>query len=332
MNVAHRTLVPAASEPKTHNHLIGDLPALQAAMDRDGYWFFRDVLDRDAVARLRRIYTEELEQVGAIDPVGDAPTEASVRPNGRQPSVDVNAISGMPFSRGSVWRSFVDDRPIHDFLVNLLGEEPFWKPSAVYRTTPPNPDAAAAERLTGLHQDGPSNPGVDFITMWVPLAEIDADVGGIIFAEGLTDHVNRHRIDEHGSNKGIAPENLPAGSLRHTTYRPGDVLFMDCWTPHSGLTNVSDRFRLSLDQRIVRPGTQRPFIGEVVSLTPDRIEVRDDSGVTSTARIVESSYTRATANDVLRGQALVDALPPGTRVIVGHRDGVATLVRKTHQE
>ncbi len=78
MNVAHPKLVPATSEPRTHNHLIGNLPALQEAMDRDGYWFFRDVLDKDAVARLRRIYTDELENVGAIDPVGDASTEGSV--------------------------------------------------------------------------------------------------------------------------------------------------------------------------------------------------------------------------------------------------------------
>jgi ectoine hydroxylase-related dioxygenase (phytanoyl-CoA dioxygenase family) len=331
MNVALQNLVPATSEPRTHNHLIGNLPALQEAMDRDGYWFFRDVLDEDAVTRLRRIYTDELERVGVIDPVGNSSTAASVRPNGRTTDVDINAISGMPFARASVWRSFVEDRPIHDFLVKLLGEEPFWKPSAVYRTTPPNPDGTA-NRITGYHQDGPSNPGIEFITMWVPLAEIDWEVGGIIFAEGLTDHVNRHRIDEHGSNKGIAPENLPSDSLRHTTYRPGDVLFMNCWTPHSGLTNVSDRFRLSLDQRIVRPGTRRPYVGEVLSIAPDRIEVRDDSGITRSIRIVESSYTRATANDVLRGQALVDALPPGTRVIVGHDNGVVTLLRKTHQE
>ncbi len=331
MNVANPKLVAAASEPKTHNHLIGNLPALQEAMDRDGYWFFRDVFDKDTVARLRKIYTDELEQIGAIDPVGDASTEASVRPNGRQPSIEIDLISGMPFARSSVWRTFVEDQPIHDFLVKLLGEEPFWKPSAVYRTTPPNP-GNAADRITYIHQDGPSNPGIDFITMWTPIAEIDWDVGGIVFAEGLSEHVNRHRIDEHGSNKGIAPENLPAGSLRHTTYRPGDVLFINSWTPHSGLTNVSDRFRLSLDQRIVRPGTPRPYIGEILSITPDQIEVRDDSGVTATVRIVESSYTRATSNDVLRGQALVDALPPGTRVIVGHRDGLVTLLRKTHQE
>lgn len=331
MNVALQNLVPATCEPKTHNHLIGNLPALGEAMDRDGYWFFRDVLDKAAVARLRRIYLDELEQVGAIDPVADVSTEAGVRPNGRRPAIDINRISGMPFARSSVWRSFVEDKPIHDFLVKLLGEAPFWKPSAVYRTTPPTPHASA-DRLTGLHQDGPSNPGIEFITMWAPVAEIDWEVGGIVFAEGLTDRVNRHRIDEHGSNKGIAPENLPAGSLRHTTYRPGDVLFINSWTPHSGLTNISDRFRLSLDQRIVRPGTPRPYVGEVLSIAPDRIELRDDSGLTATARIVESSYTRATANDVLRGQALVEALPPGTRVIVGHADGVVTLLRKTHQE
>lgn len=329
MNVAHLNLVPSTSEPRTHNHLIGDRPALWEAIDRDGYWFFRDVLDKGAVARLRRVYIAELERLGVIDPVGDAPVEDSVCPNGKP--CDVDLANPMPIARSGVWQSFVEEKPIHDFLVQLLGEEPFWKPITVYRATLPD-KSTTSSRITGYHQDGPTTPGVDFLTMWTPLAVVDWEVGGIVFAEGLTDQVNRAQVDETGSSSMILPEDLPDGCLRHTTYRPGDVLFMNCWTPHSGLTNVSDRFRLSLDHRVMRPGAKRPYVGAVVAIAPDRIEVRDDSGVSATVAIDDSSYVRATGTERIFGHELVEAFPPGTRVIVADQNGVATLVRLTHHE
>jgi len=313
MNVAHPNLVPATTEPKTHNHLLGDLPALWEAMDRDGYWFFRDVLDKDAVARFRRVYTDELEKLGVIDPVGDVPTENSVCPNGRP--IDVDLAFPMQIPRSGVWQSFVEEKPIHDFLVQILGEEPFWKPITVYRATLPD-TSTMSNRITGYHQDGPTTPGLEFLTMWTPLAVVDWEVGGIVFAEGLTDPINRAEVDETGSSSMILPENIPEGCLRHTTYRPGDVLFMHSWTPHSGLTNVSDRFRLSLDHRIIRPGTKRPYVG----------------GVTASVAIDDTTYVRATETPRIFGQEIVDAFPPGTRVIVAEQDGLATMVRLTHHE
>ncbi len=329
MKMAQHNFIPSVSEPKTHNHLLGDLPALQEAMDRDGYWFFRDVLDLGAIARLRQVYVRELERLGVVDPGSDALADDRVFPNGK--STDVRLGEQLPIARNGVWQSFVEEKPVHDFLVKLLGEEPFWKPITVYRATPPD-SSNPSNRITGFHQDGPTTPGVEFLTMWTPLSEVDWEVGGITFAEGLSEHVNRQEIEEDGSTSTILPENMPADCLRHTTYRPGDVLFMNCYTPHSGLTNVSDRFRLSLDHRVMRPGWKRPYVGAVLSVTPDRIELRDDSGETAALAIDEKSYVRAIVTDRLFGQDVVEAFPPGTRVIVGHEDGVATLVRLTHQE
>lgn len=330
MNSARFSLAPKTHEPKVHNHLLGDHAALEKAIDTDGYWFFRDVLDKDAVARLRKVYIEELEKLDVIDPVGDAPTEHSVHYNGR------GDLAGMPIhmepldDRGA-WRQFAAEKPIHDFLVKLLGEEPFWKPVVEYRATPPAQDDSP-KRVTGFHQDGPPTPGVDFLTMWVPVAEVDWDVGGIIFAEGLTEPINRMRIDETGTNKGIAPETLPEGVWCHTTYRPGDVLFMSRWTPHSGLTNTSNRFRLSFDQRVMRPGSHRPLVGEVISIEPTRIEVKDDVIGAKAVRIDTTTYARTTLHQRIWGQAIVDEFRPGTRVIVGYgKDDVATVVRPTHQ-
>jgi hypothetical protein len=330
MNSSRFSPAPKTHEPKTHNHLLGDHAALAEAMDRDGYWFFRDVLDKDAVTRLRKVYTDELEKLGVIDPVGDASTEHSVHYNGRG-DLAAMPIHMEPLAERKAWEGFKAEKSIHDFLVKLLGEEPFWKPVVEYRATAPA-QGESPKYVTGFHQDGPPTPGVDFITMWVPVADVDWDVGGIIFAEGLTDPVNRMRIDETGTNKGIIPDTLPADVWCHTTYRPGDVLFMNRWTPHSGLTNTSDRFRLSFDQRVMRPGSHRPLVGEVISIAPSRIEVKDDVMGNKAVRIDTTTYARTTLHQRIWGQAIVDEFQPGTRVIVGYgNDDVATVVRPTHQ-
>ncbi len=319
-------LPPPTREPRTHNHLIGNPAALEEAWERDGYWLFRDVLDKDAVARLRRIYVEELEKLGVIAPVGDAPTERGVRYNGAD-------LTGMPrhmepLAERRAWQTFVAEKTIHDFFVKLLDDEPFWVPVVEYRATPPSQESAES-RVTGIHQDGPHTPGVPIRTCWFPIAEIDADVGGIMFAEGLAQHVNRHPIDEDGSNLLIPLDQLPGDCWRHTTYRPGDLLMMNGWTPHSGLTNVSDTFRLSFDHRVVRSREKCPIIGEVVSIAPDQIEVRNADGNIK-LRIDATTYARNTPGRRLSGEAITKLFTPGTSVIATSDGAVATLLRPIH--
>lgn len=330
MNSSRLSAAPKMHEPKTHNHLLGDHEALAKAMDTDGYWFFRDVFDKDAVARLRKVYIEELIKLDVIDPIDVDAAASGVRYNGRG-DLKAMPIHMEPLCDRHAAQTFLAEKPIHDFMVKLLGEEPFWKPVVEYRATAPNPEDST-KQVTGWHQDGPPTPGVDFITMWTPVAEIDWEIGGITFGEGLTDPVNRMRIDETGTNKGIAAETLPEGVWCHTTYRPGDVLFMNRWTPHSGLTNTSDRFRLSFDHRVMRPGAMRPLVGEVISCTPTRIEVKDDVIGAKTVRIDTSTYARTTLHQRIWGQKIVDEFKPGSRVIVGYDEGdIATVVRPTHQ-
>ncbi len=320
------TFSPPLREPKTHNHLLGDIPALEEAWERDGYWLFRDVLDKGAVARLRRVYTEELEKLGVIDPVGDAPTDRSVPYNGG--SLDDYPRHMEPLARRKAWQGFVAEKPIHDFFVHLFGDEPFWVPYTEYRATPPIGDPKG-ERFMGIHQDGPNTPGVAFRTVWFPVAEIDRDIGGIVFAEGITDPINRHPRDAKGGNQMIPLDDLPDARWCHTTYRPGDVLMINRWTPHGSMTNVSDRFRLSFDHRVMKRSEPCPIVGEIVSMSLDSVDVRDANGV-STFRIQPDTYARNTLAQRLRGDDMIAHYPPGTPVILGHENGVATVIRPPH--
>src|SRR5581483_6086573 len=69
LNVSNHLIgTPPMRELSVSNHLLGNRAALDAAWDRDGYWFFRDVLDKNAIARVRAIYLRVLDRLGVIDP------------------------------------------------------------------------------------------------------------------------------------------------------------------------------------------------------------------------------------------------------------------------
>ena len=318
---------PEVGELKTHNHLLADTAALDAAWEQDGYWFFRDVLDKHAVGRLRKAWTDALEAEGVIDPVGEASTERSVRYNGAP--LDRFPFRMEPLARQAPWRAFVAEKPIHDFFTLMLGDEPFWVPVVEYRATPPQQDPAKG-RIDGIHQDGPYSPGIPFRICWLPLAEIDADTGGLMLAEGLAaDKTNYHAKADGGSNLGISLDQIPADRWRRTTYRAGDVLLMNLWTPHTGLANWSDRFRLSMDHRVMARRDKCPIVGTIETIDADHVVVRDETGV-QRLRIDSDTYIRNTMGQKLNGDEITAFYTPGSPVIIAHDDGRASVVRPPH--
>jgi hypothetical protein len=328
--MADGAMVQAASFPimgelKTHNHLLGDLAALDAAWETDGYWFFRDVLDRAAVGRLRAVFVEELERQGVIDPVGEASTERSVRYNGA--SLERFPFRMEPLAQRAPWRALVAEPPIHAFFTRLFGEAPFWVPVVEYRATPPVQDPSRP-RFDGVHQDGPYSPGIPFRICWIPLAEIDAEVGGLALVEGLTEQVNRHPLSE-GSNTKIPLEALPADRWRRTTYQAGDLLLMNLWTPHSGLSNISDRFRLSLDHRVMARSDRCPYVGAVKAISETSVTLVSE-GREVTLRITPDTYVRNDFGVKLHGAAIAEFHRPGQVAIVAFEGDMATVVRPPH--
>jgi len=316
---------PKMSELKAHNHLLDDRAALDAAWEADGYWFFRDVLDREAVGRLRAVFTDELERQGVIDPVGEASTEGSVRYNGA--SLEDYPFRMEPIARLAPWRSFVAQPKIEAFFTRLLGDKPFWVPTVEYRVTPPTEDPSRA-RLDAIHQDGPYSPGIPFRICWIPLAEIDADVGGLTLAEGLTDRINRHPLDK-GSNTAIPVEDIPADRWRRATYRAGDVLLMHLWTPHSGLSNLSDRFRMSMDHRVMSVADRCPLVGDVAAISEEYVKVRSQ-GRDTLLSIDPDTYVRNNVGQKLSGRGIMDFFHVGDPVIVAYEGDRASVVRPPH--
>ncbi|MBV9840941.1 MAG: phytanoyl-CoA dioxygenase family protein [Sphingomonadaceae bacterium] len=322
-----REQFPETRELKTHNHLIGNHAALNEAWEEDGYWFFRDVLDKDAVARLRQSWIDELEKQEVIDPVGDVSTAKSVRYNGH--SLDHYPFRMEPLAEKAPWKAFVAEKPIHDAFTNILGDEPFWVPVVEYRATPPQQDRSKP-RIDGIHQDGPYSPGIPFRICWIPLAEIDDEIGGLMLAEGMAaEKIDYLPKEEGGSNVSIPLDGIPAERWRRATYQAGDVLLMNLWTPHTGIANRSDRFRLSMDHRVMAKRDKCPIVGHVEEISEDRVIVRDEAGQ-HTLRIDPETYVRNTFGKKLNGPAITDFFRPGSEVIIAYDGDRASVVRPPH--
>jgi hypothetical protein len=318
---------PVTQELKTHNHLIGDKAALDAAWEQDGYWFFRDVLDKGAVSRLRQSWIDELEKQKVIDPVGNAPTDKSVRYNGG--SLETFPFRMEPIAAKRPWPAFVAEKPINDFFTRLFQDDPFWVPIVEYRATPPQQDKNKS-RIDAIHQDGPFSPGRPFRICWIPLAEIDAEIGGLMLAEGMASgRESYHPKTENGSNGPIPLEAIPADRWRRTTYQAGDVLLMNLWTPHTGLTNKSDRFRLSMDHRVMAKGDDCPLVGIVEEITESHVTVRDSAGQHRLS-IDPQTYVRNTVGQKLNGDEITAFYKAGSEVIIAFDGDRASVVRPPH--
>lgn len=310
-------------ELKSHNDLLGDRAALDEAWETDGYWFFKDVLDKEAVGSLRQEFVSELLIQGVVNDPGAASTEKSVPYNGA--SLERYPRRMDPLAEKAPWRSFVAEASINSFFTRLLGDEPFWVPIAEYRATPPGD--ARQPLYDGIHQDGPTNVGIPFRICWIPLAEIDAQTGGVALLEGMTDKVIQPI--SNGSYTHIPPDDIPTERLRRTTYEAGDVLLMNLMTPHSGLANRSRRFRLSIDLRVMARSDACPIVGEVIAITPGHIRIRDERGETG-LKLTPETYVRDLYGKRVAPENMVDVFSRGSQAIVAHRDGAATVLRPPH--
>lgn len=320
MNAQVKIATPEMRELNASNPLLDDAAALQAAWDRDGYWFFRDVLDKNAIARMRSIITDYLGELGMIDPAD---------PQARYTGAD---LSNFPhrldeIAKRKAYRTLTEDPNVNAFFRRLFGVEPFWVPFTEYRATPPVQQLNRS-RFDFIHEDGVYNDGMPFLICWIPLAEIDAEVGGLALAEGL--HHGPVLHEKEGTQfLGIKESAIPATAWRRTTYQPGDVLLMSLRTPHSGLANLSDRFRLSLDTRIMPSNAKVPIVGQLTAISESSLTVRDRHGE-HTLQLDESSYCRDLWANKLAQHIIPEFYRAGHDVIIATAGDRVVMMRPQH--
>lgn len=318
---------PPMSEFKVSNPLLGDRKALDAAWERDGYWFFRDVIDRQAIARLKQAYMGVLKNIGVVDSDAAEPIHngASLE---NYPIARVEDLDRDPLFLLNPMKTFVAEPAIHEFFKRLIDDEPVWLPVTEYHALPPAQDRSR-NRLNFIHRDSTTNPLIPFRICWIPLSVIDEEMGGLALTEGL----HRPRpLDDPPSpipqTMPIPETAIPRSSWRRTIYRPGDLLVFDMDSPHSGLANYSTHFRLSMDIRLMRASDKLPAIGSVTAVDDSAISVTSEDGKTERFLFDEKTYCRSYGG--IKPAALHD-IPKlagiGAKVIVSSERGVARLIR-----
>lgn len=254
------------------NPLLHDIKRMNETFHGEGYLFFRDVLDRDAVLRVKRDFVSALEGQGVTRQGETEPFWTGVGLEG----IDDNSLYAL-----DSYQSLIESKTTRELIERIFGEPVFTYRNTDIRFALPND----AKHQTPAHQDHFFIRQTDrFRTAWIPLMEIDPDMGGLALAprshqRGLLDHVEHETaysyIFRGRKQRGVPSESVPAHWLT-THYRPGDLLVFHSLMVHWALPNTSDRIRLSLDTRYQPLSEPRTWQAEktILELRRYRQEVR----------------------------------------------------------
>ena len=299
--------------------------------DIAGYLFFRDVVDAAVLDALRGSYLSALQQAGVVDRQSTEPLWNGVPTDGATKRMGC-------LERAEPWKLLRDDRKLARTLGAVMQETYAWLPLTTYRVVAPAGDRSSASaasvsplRFTRVHQDGYNNPHLNFIIFWMPLIHIGADVGGVALAEGYHHSVLSH--DTSGATAfGVSEGEIADRAWAHGTFEPGDLLALHALTPHSGLTNRSPYFRMSLDFRL-SPERHRPFLGTLLSISSDALSIRTDRGTSVRLRVDEDTAFPYRRGSALRNGGWIpradvsDYLRVGQRILATAEQDRARLVR-----
>ena len=256
MNIrfGYRTMeFPSADiiELRDSNDLLGDVPALHARMEEDGYLLLRSLIDRAKVLAARETVLAYMEEHNALVP--DTPVLEGVM-GGRSPQM--MGIKGIAHHE--------------DVLAVLEGDELvsfydayFGEPSTTYHYKWLR--GVGNEEYTGAHYDFVymGRGSTNLHTTWVPFGDIPVDQGTLAMCVG-SNHlesfapirdtygqmdVDRDLIEGWFTKDPMEIVEKFGGQWATTDFRAGDVILFGMHTMHASTTNRTNRFRLSCDIR-----------------------------------------------------------------------------------
>jgi hypothetical protein len=227
---------------------LGDPDGLRARLDRDSYLYLPGLLDRAHVQAVRDDVTATLDRLGWLregEPVDLAVPSGVAIPEGIEPR-DVYFGMYAEVQRLQRFHELAHDAALQAVLGDLFGETVLTHPMKIMRVGVPTPELWT----TPSHQDFPIIDGtVDFVTAWIPLGDVETEMGGLKVLPGS------HRVGrmEPIPTKGIGGIGVAVDEdddrFCTADYAAGDVLLFHSLTVHGALPNRSHRTRLSADYR-----------------------------------------------------------------------------------
>lgn len=231
------------------NDLIGDPDALRKRLSEDGYLYFRQVLDAEAVSKVRLDILEVLLRHGWVKGGFALPRGLAVsRPTWE--GFDGYAEVYDDVQKVESFHTLAHDGVLDDLMHQVVGPTAFPHPLKVARLAfPSNPEIS-----TPPHQDYPNNQGTDrLLATWIPLGDIPVRLGGLAILRGS----HRYGVLPLAPHPGpggrqavLPPEMIEECRWVTTDFTLGDVLCFPSKTVHASLHNSSELYmRLSVDFR-----------------------------------------------------------------------------------
>lgn len=231
------------------NPLIDDAEKLREQARRDGYLYFRGLIDTESIRNLRQDFLEICHRHGWVEGgenLMDATCTSTPFMEGDEgywPILD-------EFQRLESFHAFAHHPAILDVCDKLFGEKTLVHPRNIGRIMFPE----NTKYTTPAHQDYIHIRGTeDTYTGWIPLGACPEELGGLSVLAGS------HRFGIFpvkpalgAGGLGIDTAPLEADGLGWVSgdFALGDALFFHSHTVHKALPNqTADRIRLSVDYR-----------------------------------------------------------------------------------
>ncbi len=240
--------------------VVNDALELRERAERDGYLFIRGLIPMEVLESLRTQFLEIARNAGWVKK--DTPLEDAI--------ADLNGFCVEPEPKYmGVYHQMYKLPEFHALqhhpnivgvIEAILGEPVMPHARIIGRTIFPQREVFT----TPPHQDFiPIQGTADTYTAWVPLCDIPPELGGLQIASGS----HRQGVYEFRPAMGaggIAVTNPLEGTWVNSPFKQGDVLIFHSMAVHKGVSNSSDRLRMSIDARYqkisdpIAPGSLQP--------------------------------------------------------------------------
>lgn len=264
---------PELGELRDSSPLLGDMDAIRARMQQDGFLLLRGLIDRQKVLTARQTILTHMDEQNALTP--NTPVLDGVMPQGGR-SVPMMGRKGIVQHPNVL--NVIESTELFDFFEGYFREPALTFSYKWLR-------GVGNEQYTGAHCDyvymGQGSPNLH--TVWIPLGDIPVDQGTLTmcpesnhlssFAK-LRETYGRMDVDRDKTDGWFTKDPMEIvetfGSNWLTSeFYAGDVMIFGMHTMHASTTNLTERFRLSCDVRF-QPASEpadKRWVGEGVGHT-----------------------------------------------------------------
>ena len=240
-------------ELRDSNDLLGEVAALQARMQEDGYLLLRGLIDPAAVKQARATILAHMQEREALVP--GMPVLEGVMRAGK--SVGMMGRKGI--THEPAVRAVLENEALFDFYARYFGEPAMTFNYKWLR-------GVGNEEYTGAHYDVVymGRGSGRLMTCWIPFGEVPVEQGTLAMCVGSHNAPEFERLRETYGKMDVDRDHVAGGHFTQdpmevaekfggqwatTDFRPGDVITFGMFTMHASTTNLTNRFRLSCDVR-----------------------------------------------------------------------------------